>query len=95
MEADEAGEEFVAPAGAVDFGPARLQEKMHEIMVSEEEAHHCVERGEYFAILPMLPELRKDAPAEKNALKSEFSSADTVLDLSGTQKLLKKHKLLP
>jgi sarcosine oxidase len=30
--ADEAGEEFVAPAGAVDFGPSRLQEKMHEIM---------------------------------------------------------------
>src|SRR5438270_892893 len=30
--ADEAGEEFVAPAGAVDFGPSRLQEKMYEFM---------------------------------------------------------------
>src|SRR5439155_4752822 len=29
----------------------RPGEKMHEIMVSEEEAHHCVSRGEYFAIL--------------------------------------------
>jgi monomeric sarcosine oxidase len=30
--ADEAGEELVAPVGAVDFGPTRQQEKMHEIM---------------------------------------------------------------
>jgi sarcosine oxidase len=30
--ADEAGEELVAVTGAVDFGPARRQEKMHEIM---------------------------------------------------------------
>jgi sarcosine oxidase len=30
--ADEAGEELVAATGAVDFGPARQQEKMHEIM---------------------------------------------------------------
>jgi FlaA1/EpsC-like NDP-sugar epimerase len=73
----------------------RPGEKMHEIMVSEEEAHHCVARGDYFSILPMLPELRRDAKPEKNALSAEFSSADTVLDLAGTKKLLKKHKLLP
>ena len=47
------------------------------------------------AILPMLPELRRDAKTEKNALSTEFSSAYTVLDLIGTKKLLKKHKLLP
>ncbi len=72
----------------------RPGEKMHEIMVSEEEAHHCVRRGDYFAILPMLPELRRDAAAEANALKGEFSSADTLLDLPGTKSLLKKNKLL-
>jgi UDP-glucose 4-epimerase len=72
----------------------RPGEKMHEIMVSEEEAHHCVRRGEYLAILPMLPELRRDAAAEANALKVEFSSADMLLDLPGTKALLKKHKLL-
>jgi FlaA1/EpsC-like NDP-sugar epimerase len=71
----------------------RPGEKMHEIMVSEEEAHHCVRRGEYFAILPMLPELRRDAK-EANALKREFSSADTLLSLSRTESLLKKHSLL-
>jgi UDP-glucose 4-epimerase len=73
----------------------RPGEKMHEIMVSEEEAHHCVSRGEYFAILPMLPELRRDAPAEANALSGEFSSADTVLDAKATAELLRRHGLVP
>ena len=72
----------------------RPGEKMHEIMVSEEEAHHCVRRGDYYAILPMLPELRSDGAAEANALKGEFSSADTVLDKEATRKLLEKHKLV-
>jgi FlaA1/EpsC-like NDP-sugar epimerase len=72
----------------------RPGEKMHEIMVSEEEAHHCVRRGEYFAILPMLPELRRDTAKAANALKGEFSSADTLLSLSKTESLLKKHSLL-
>jgi FlaA1/EpsC-like NDP-sugar epimerase len=71
----------------------RPGEKMHEIMVSEEEAHHCVRRGDYFAILPMLPELRRDAAPEPNALTAEFSSGDTVLDLDGTRRLFAQHKL--
>lgn len=72
----------------------RPGEKMHEIMVSEEEANHCVKRGNYYAILPMLPELREDAAPEPNALTKEFSSADTVLDLPGTRELLRQHRLL-
>jgi UDP-glucose 4-epimerase len=73
----------------------RPGEKMHEIMVSEEEANHCVRRGGYYAILPMLPELRRQAQPEANALSKEFSSADTVLDLPGTEALLRKHRLMP
>jgi FlaA1/EpsC-like NDP-sugar epimerase len=73
----------------------RPGEKMHEIMVSEEEANHCVRRGAYFAILPMLPELRRQAAPEANALTKEFSSADTVLDPAGTEALLRKHRLMP
>lgn len=71
----------------------RPGEKMHEIMVSEEEANHCVARGDYFAILPMLPELR-GSTMEPNALDKEFSSADTVLDLAGTIELLRRHRLM-
>lgn len=72
----------------------RPGEKMHEIMVSEEEANHCVKRGDYFAIRPMLPELREGNDLEPNALAREFSSADTVLDLAGTAALLIKHGLM-
>src|SRR6266850_1085899 len=73
----------------------RPGEKKHEIMVSDEEANHCVRRGSYFAILPMLPELRRKAAAEKNALKGEFSSADTVLGAKATADLLRRHSLVP
>lgn len=72
----------------------RPGEKMHEIMVSDEEANHCVSRGSYYAILPMLPELRESA-YPSGALAKEFSSADTVLDLPGTVELLTKNYLMP
>lgn len=72
----------------------RPGEKMHEIMVSEEEANHCVKRGDYYAILPMLPELRDNGKVDPNALSKEFSSEDTVLDFEGTLELLKKHNLM-
>jgi len=70
----------------------RPGEKMHEIMVSEEEVHHCVRRGNYYAVKSMLPEL--SGKREANTLKKEFSSADNVLSYSGTVKLLKAHGLL-
>jgi len=73
----------------------RPGEKMHEIMISEEEVHHCVRRGDYYAIQPMLPELREDVADEPNALATEFSSADNILDLDGTVELLHRHRLLP
>jgi FlaA1/EpsC-like NDP-sugar epimerase len=72
----------------------RPGEKIHEIMVSEEEAHHCVKRGNYYAILPMLPELLDIKKPVKRALKKEFSSSDTVLNLQQTIALLKKHNLM-
>ncbi len=72
----------------------RPGEKMHEILVSEEEANHCVARGNYYAIRPMLPELAEDSPGEPNALKAEYSSGDAVLDPKSTVELLKRHGLL-
>jgi UDP-glucose 4-epimerase len=72
----------------------RPGEKMHEILISEEEIHHCVRRGGYYVILPMLPELRKGATSGPNALQKEYSSANEVLDLPGTAALLRKHRLM-
>jgi len=71
----------------------RPGEKMHEIMVSEEECYHTSRRGDYYAIRPMLPELSLEH--EPSVLIKEFSSEDTVLDFDGTQALLKRHNLLP
>ena len=71
----------------------RPGEKLHEIMVSEEEIHHCVGREPYYAIKPMLPELQIDNN-ERNALDKEFSSEDNLLDENGTIDLLRKHNLL-
>ncbi len=72
----------------------RPGEKMHEIMVSEEEIHHCVKRGAYYAITPMLPELAGKRRGPANALTREFSSADNILSLADTVKLLKQHQLM-
>ena len=70
----------------------RPAEKLHEVMISEEECHHTVARGNYYAIRSMLPELA-GGTAEPNALDKEFSSADTVIDLQGTIDLLARHRL--
>lgn len=72
----------------------RPGEKMHEILVSEEEAHHCIERRGYYVIQAMLPELRNKR-AGRNALRAEYSSGDHVLDLAATARLLRKHRLMP
>ena len=72
----------------------RPGEKIHEIMVSEEECNYTVQVGDYYAIRSMLPELQK-TPLPKNLpLKKEFSSEDHVLDFAGTRALLSKHNLL-
>ena len=56
----------------------RPGEKVHEIMVSEEECHRTIERGGYYVICPMLPELRR-APIDQPARTSEYSSAEITL----------------
>lgn len=71
----------------------RPGEKMHEILVSEEECHHVIKRGDYYVILPMLPELRTAGQKASNALEGEFCSTDNVIDLEGTIKLMAKHDL--
>ena len=78
----------------IEITGIRPGEKMHEVMVSEEEINHCVKRGDYYVIRPLLPELRGNGAPEPNALTKEFSSRDRVLDLDGTIDLLKKHHLM-
>jgi UDP-glucose 4-epimerase len=72
----------------------RPGEKMHEIMISDEESHHTVRRGDYFTIRSMLPELQTTENEETIGLTKEFSSADTVMSLEETIGLLEKNRLL-
>lgn len=72
----------------------RPGEKMHEIMVSEEECNHTVGRGDYYAILPMLPELSVPGELAKDKLDREFSSSDTIMTQEETHALLARHRLL-
>jgi UDP-glucose 4-epimerase len=72
----------------------RPGEKTHEILVSEEERFHTVDRGDWYAILPILPELR---PAEKItvALQDEYSSANDPMTPEQVAALLREQKLMP
>ncbi|MBN2437577.1 MAG: polysaccharide biosynthesis protein [Deltaproteobacteria bacterium] len=72
----------------------RPGEKVHEILVSEEEVNHCIARGPYYVIRPMLPELGGGDDRDPRALTREYSSSDEVLNLEDTVALLKKHKLM-
>ncbi len=65
----------------------RPGEKMHEIMISEEERYRTIERDGYYVICPILPELRQ-IPVDQPALPGEYSSADVTLDLDGLRVLL-------
>ena len=65
----------------------RPGEKIHEIMVSEEECYRTIERDGYYVIRPMLPELQS-GPSRPPALTGEYSSANVTLDHVGLRELL-------
>jgi UDP-glucose 4-epimerase len=71
----------------------RPGEKVHEIMVSDEEAWRTFPRGEYYAIKPMLPELVKTADGGR-PLPKEYSSSDSLLSLAETKSLLERFNLM-
>jgi len=69
------------------FTGIRPGEKIHEIMVSEEECFRTVERGDFYVILPVLPELRGEVE-EANSLKNEYSSKDNNISVDELKELL-------
>ena len=69
------------------FTGIRPGEKVHEIMVSEEECFRTIESGDYYVILPVLPELR-DGGDFTPALSSEYSSKDNNISIEGLRSLL-------
>ncbi len=69
------------------FTGIRPGEKIHEIMVSEEECFRTKELGEYYVIMPVLPELR-DSEDFVQALKQEYCSSDDNLTIPELRALL-------
>jgi len=59
------------------FTGMRPGEKLHEILVSDEEAPRAVGRGGYYVLQPMLPDF--DVDPGPRPLEGEFSSAEAVV----------------
>ena len=75
------------------FTGIRPGEKVHEILVSEEECHRTVGRGTYYVISPILPELRGEG-GYAPTLEREYSSADNVMCWVDLADLLRRYELM-
>ncbi len=71
----------------------RPGEKLHEILISEEEAHRVSRRGSYYVIGPLLPELQPE-PIAKTVIQGEYSSDHDLLSPEGVIQLLRRHLML-
>jgi len=71
----------------------RPGEKIHEILISEEEASRTVNANDHYFIQPILPELRGPR-ANMQTLQHEFSSADSLVDLPTLREILADAGLL-
>jgi len=71
----------------ITFTGIRPGEKVHEIMVSEEECFRTIERDGYYVILPVLPELRRGLEFTP-ALSGEYSSMHDNLSVPDLRELL-------
>jgi FlaA1/EpsC-like NDP-sugar epimerase len=71
----------------------RPGEKMHEILISEEECHRTIERDKFYAITPILPELSSGEPITPS-LTGEYSSANVLMSYDQLVELLNHEKLM-
>lgn len=78
---------------AMEFTGIRPGEKIHEVLVSEEECFRTIRRGDYYAIQPMLPELRPEI-VEGQGLEKEYSSADRNVSMDTLAGILRQANYL-
>ncbi len=71
----------------------RPGEKLHEILVSEEESPRTIERDGYLVIRPLLPELRGPAATGPPFAGTEYGSADDPMEVGAVCRLLEQHGL--
>lgn len=68
----------------------RPGEKLHEIMVSEEECARTTESHGYYVICPMLPEI-SSRQFDKPALTGEYTSSNITLDQDSLRELIEPY----
>ena len=71
----------------------RPGEKVHEILISEEEAQRVEDRGRFYAIRSLLPEVQGQRQGAI-ALAKEYSSSDDVLEENALRELLIQNRLM-
>lgn len=72
----------------VEIG-VRPGEKLHEIMISEEEMVRTIQRDKYYVIRSVLPEV-SGTYTETPPLENEYSSQNSILDRVGLYEMLKQ-----
>jgi FlaA1/EpsC-like NDP-sugar epimerase len=72
----------------------RPGEKVHEVLVSEEEVHRTVRRGKHYVIRSILPELAGEHLSDPPALTGEYTSADSVMPFEQLEVFLRAHDVL-
>ena len=65
----------------------RPGEKLHEVLISEEECFRTAQRGDYFVIESILPDLRHAGPQDR-FLQREYHSGEDLMDLESIKGLL-------
>jgi UDP-glucose 4-epimerase len=72
----------------------RPGEKIHEVLISEEEVARTERRDHNLVIRPILPELRRDTNGSNNLpFTGEYTSAASPIDRGQTRELLRTHGL--
>lgn len=72
----------------------RPGEKLHEALITEEEAARTVERGPYYVVAPILPEIQIPEVMKGPFLNKEYTSADDLMTRDQVSDLLTKRNLL-
>ena len=77
----------------IEFTGIRPGEKIHEILISEEEIPRTIKRGNYYVICPILPELQEEKIG-KHILTKELSSADRTMSKGELEAFGRKERIL-
>lgn len=77
----------------VRFTGVRPGEKLHEILVSEEEVARTFDRGAYYAIASILPEVHQSRVPAEPGLGGEYSSANSLMTQDQVRAFLEAHGL--